>query len=142
RGSDATSIRKETRNEGVMKGQIGDSADHAKTVEALISHEFTRGQGKRVSTKMPYMSTGRGHRVALIGFGKKENIVRSLHQRGCDVTVLPHDSTAETIMQMKPDGVMLSNGPGNPEDVTEAIGMLKELIGQVPIFGICLGHQL
>src|SRR5699024_9408983 len=75
-------------------------------------------------------------------FGKKENIVRSLNQRGCDVTVIPHDSTAGQIMQLKPDGVMLSNGPGNPEDVTEAVGMLKDLIGQVPIFGICLGQQL
>lgn len=141
-GIDTRSITKKIRKEGVMKGQITDSSDHDKTVEALKSHEFTKDQVKRVSTKTPYISTGRGHRVALIDFGKKENIVRSLNQRGCDVTVLPHDSTAEQIMQMKPDGVMLSNGPGNPEDVTEAIDMLKELIGQVPIFGICLGHQL
>ena len=141
-GIDTRSITKKIRKEGVMKGQITDSSDHDETVEALKSHEFTKDQVKRVSTKTPYISTGRGHRVALIDFGKKENIVRSLNQRGCDVTVLPHDSTAEQIMQMKPDGVMLSNGPGNPEDVTEAIDMLKELIGQVPIFGICLGHQL
>lgn len=141
-GIDTRSITKKIRNNGVMKGQITDSSDHEETVEALKSHEFSNDQVARVSTKTPYISTGRGHRVALIDFGKKENIVRSLNQRGCDVTVLPHDSTAETIMQMKPDGVMLSNGPGNPEDVTEAIGMLKELIGQVPIFGICLGHQL
>lgn len=141
-GVDTRSIVKKIRRDGVMKGQITDSSDHEKTAEALKSYEFSTDQVKRVSTNTPYISTGRGHRVALIDFGKKENIVRSLNQRGCDVTVLPHDSTAETIMQMKPDGVMLSNGPGNPKNVTEAIDMLKDLIGQVPIFGICLGHQL
>lgn len=141
-GIDTRSVTKKIRKSGVMKGQITDSSDHKKTVEALKSHEFSTDQVKRVSTKTPYISTGRGHRVALLDFGKKENIVRSLNQRGCDVTVLPHDSTSEQIMQLKPDGVMLSNGPGNPEDVTEAIDMIKNMIGKVPIFGICLGHQL
>lgn len=141
-GIDTRSVTKKIRKTGVMKGQITDSSDHEKTADVLKSYDFQKDQVKRVSTKTSYISTGRGSRVALIDFGKKENIVRSLNQRGCDVTVLPHDSTAEQILQLKPDGVMLSNGPGNPEDVTEAVDMLKNLIGQIPIFGICLGHQL
>ncbi len=141
-GVDTRSITKKIRNSGVMKAEITDSSDHAKTVEAIRAMEFTRDQVERVSTNTPYISTGTGPRVALLDFGKKENIVRSLNQRGCDVTVLPHDSTSERILQLKPDGVMLSNGPGDPADVTEAVETIRNLIGQIPIFGICLGHQL
>lgn len=141
-GVDTRSIVRRIRSTGVMKSMITDSSDHESTVGALKALELPRDQVERVSTRTPYISTGRGHRVALMDFGKKENIVRSLNQRGCDVTVMPHDATSEQIMQLKPDGVMLSNGPGNPEDVTVAIETVKNLIGKVPVFGICLGHQL
>ncbi len=141
-GVDTRSITRRIRSTGVMKAMITDSSDHESTAGALKALELPHDQVERVSTSTPYISTGRGCRVALIDFGKKENIVRSLNQRGCDVTVMPHDSTSEQIMQLKPDGVMLSNGPGNPEDVAVAIETVKNLIGKVPIFGICLGHQL
>lgn len=141
-GVDTRSITRRIRSAGVMKAKITDSKDHEETVRSLEAFELPRDQVERVSTRTPYISTGRGHRVALIDFGKKENIVRSLNQRGCDVTVMPHDSTSEQIMQLKPDGVMLSNGPGNPEDVGAAVETIKNLIGRVPLFGICLGHQL
>ena len=72
----------------------------------------------------------------------KLNIVRNLNKRGCNVTVVPYNTTAKDIIDLKPDGIFLSNGPGNPEDVTEVISLVKELRGKYPIFGICLGHQM
>ncbi len=82
------------------------------------------------------------HSVVLIDYGAKQNIIRSLINRGCKVTVVPYDTPCEDILSMLPDGVMLSNGPGNPEDNKYQIEQIKKLIGKVPIFGICLGHQL
>ena len=81
-------------------------------------------------------------RVALIDYGAKHNIIRSLQKRGCSVTVWPARTPAETILGSEPDGIMLSNGPGDPKENTFCIGELKKMIGQKPVFGICLGHQL
>jgi carbamoyl-phosphate synthase small subunit len=80
--------------------------------------------------------------VVAIDCGMKMNIVRKLNQYGCNVTVVPYDTTYEEIKFMNPDGVFISNGPGDPEDVTCVIETLKKLKGEVPMFGICLGHQL
>ena len=84
-----------------------------------------------------------GHHVALLDFGAKDNIARSLLQRGCQVTIYPADTTAEEIIGDKPDGIMLSNGPGDPKECVEIIRELKKLYEtDIPIFAICLGHQL
>ena len=72
----------------------------------------------------------------------KMNIVRELNAHGCNVTVVPYNTSAEEILAMKPNGLFISNGPGDPEDVPEVINTLKTLKGQLPMFGICLGHQL
>ena len=80
--------------------------------------------------------------VVAVDCGIKLNIIRSLNARGCNVTVVPFDTDTESVLAMKPDGVFLSNGPGDPEDVTEVITLVKELRGKLPIFGICLGHQM
>src|SRR5438309_10329950 len=72
----------------------------------------------------------------------KRNIMRMLHSEGCRVTVVPATTTAEDVLAMKPDGVFLSNGPGDPEPVTYGVENIRKLLGRVPIFGICLGHQL
>ena len=72
----------------------------------------------------------------------KHGILRELNQRDCDVIVVPYNTTAAEILQLSPDGIMLTNGPGDPKDVPEAIEMIKEVLGKVPLFGICLGHQL
>lgn len=86
---------------------------------------------------------GSGKRVALLDLGTKANIARSLAMRGCDVTVYPAGTGAEEILADKPDGIMLSNGPGDPKECTGIIGELKKLYeSDVPIFAICLGHQL
>ncbi len=100
----------------------------------------------RVSTKKIYEETPACgaplYHVVAIDCGMKANIVRNLVQKGCHVTVVPWDTPADTILSMQPDGVFLSNGPGDPADVKETIQTIRELIGKVPIFGICLGHQM
>lgn len=84
----------------------------------------------------------RRHRVVALDFGMKWNILRCLVQAGCDVTVVPGTTSAQKILELNPDGVFVSNGPGDPEPLTYAIDTLRQLIGKKPIFGICLGHQL
>lgn len=81
-------------------------------------------------------------KVAAIDCGIKHNILRSLSSRGCAVTVFPYDTPASEILKMSPDGVFLSNGPGDPQDVVPVIELIKAIKGKVPMFGICLGHQL
>ena len=81
-------------------------------------------------------------KVSLIDYGAKRNIVRELQKRGCTVTVLPATTAAEVILAANPDGVMLSNGPGDPAENVYQIEQIKKLLGKVPMFGICLGHQL
>lgn len=81
------------------------------------------------------------HLVAM-DFGMKRNIARHLFEQGCRVTIVPGTANASQIMELKPDGIFLSNGPGDPEPVDYAIQTIRELLGQTPIFGICLGHQL
>ena len=81
-------------------------------------------------------------KVSLLDYGAKRNIVRELQKRGCTVTVLPATTSAEEILEGHPDGVMLSNGPGDPAENVYQIQQIKQLLGKVPMFGICLGHQL
>ena len=80
--------------------------------------------------------------VAAIDCGMKKNIVRSLNRRGCRVTILPWNTSAREIEELHPDGIFLSNGPGNPEDVQPVIETVRALMGRYPMFGICLGHQI
>lgn len=88
------------------------------------------------------VKNGKRYRVIVYDYGVKHNILRRLARYGCTLTVVPASTSAEEVMKMNPDGIFLSNGPGDPEAVTYAIANLKNLIGRKPIFGICLGHQL
>ncbi|MGA3292973.1 MAG: glutamine-hydrolyzing carbamoyl-phosphate synthase small subunit [Candidatus Acidiferrales bacterium] len=88
------------------------------------------------------LEEGRHHRVVAYDFGIKQNILRLLVDHNCDVTVVPAKTSAEDVLALKPHGVFLSNGPGDPEPVTYAVANIRKLLGRVPIFGICLGHQL
>lgn len=142
-GVDTRSITKKIREHGVLKAAFVDNETEIETtIQNLKTIEFPRNEVPTVSTKTPYVSTGFDLRVVLVDFGKKQNIVRELNARGCEVTVVPYDTTAEEIIKMSPDGVMLSNGPGDPADVQVAVDMIKGIIGKIPFFGICLGHQL
>ncbi len=86
--------------------------------------------------------TERPFKVVAFDFGIRRNILRNLVAAGCDVTVVPATTTADAVMKMAPDGVFLSNGPGDPEPISYAQETIKQLLGKVPLFGICLGHQL
>lgn len=143
-GIDTRKLTRLIRQHGTMKGTLvtGDMINQEQALAKLKQTELPRDQVARVSTKNPFHCPGRDFRVVVIDYGSKTGIVRELANRHCDIRVLPHDSTAHQVLQLKPDGVLLTNGPGNPEDVPEAIETVKELLGKVPIFGICLGHQL
>ena len=142
-GIDTRRLTRILRNKGVEKGKIVNAdADEKAVIEELKETNFPTNQVEQVSTKTSYASPGRGFKVVLVDFGSKLGIIRELSQRNCDIIVVSHDTTAEEILLMDPDGIMLSNGPGDPEDNAEALVMIQKLLGKVPIFGICLGHQL
>ena len=111
-------------------------------VEKLKKTTLPTNQIEQVSTKSISPALGRGRRVVLVDLGMKIGIVRELISRGCDVIVVPYNTTAEEVLRLEPDGVMLTNGPGDPEDAKESIEMIKGIIDKVTIFGICMGHQL
>jgi carbamoyl-phosphate synthase small subunit len=96
----------------------------------------------KVSTKKPQVFGDGKKKVALIDYGVKMGIVRELVKRGCSVHMLPHSSTAKDVKALEPDGIMLSNGPGDPAILKDAHKTIRELGGYRPIFGVCLGHQL
>ncbi len=108
-----------------------------------VPQPSTVGVRNELSEEMQQQLCRRHFRVALMDFGAKRNIARSLVRRGCRVTVYPAHTTAEEILQDKPDGIMLSNGPGDPKECTQIIEEIRKLYdSDVPIFAICLGHQL
>lgn len=141
-GIDTREIVRITREEGVMNALICDrvpddlTALRAYRVEGAVSAVTCR-------EKQTYPAIGREkYRVALMDYGAKRNIIRSLQQRGCRVTVWPADAKAEEVLSEDPDGVMLSNGPGDPKENVGCIAEIKKMLGKKPVFGICLGHQL
>ncbi|BBH21189.1 carbamoyl-phosphate synthase pyrimidine-specific small chain [Paenibacillus baekrokdamisoli] len=131
------------RHHGTMKGILTTGSERIEELqERLGATPLMRDQVARTSTKSIFSSPGEKERIVLVDFGAKSGILRELTKRGCDVVVVPQDTTAEEIRRLKPDGIQLSNGPGDPKDVPHAVTMIKELLGEYPIFGICLGHQL
>ena len=142
-GIDTRKLTRIIRNYGVVKGKIVDAErNDQEVIDELKSVNFPTNQVEQVSTKTAYAAPGRGFKVVLVDFGSKLGIIRELSQRDCDITVVSQDTTAEEILLMNPDGIMLSNGPGDPQDVKGASELINGLLGKVPIFGICLGHQL
>lgn len=144
-GVDTRKITRIIRDFGSQKVMITDAATpHEQAMEMLGAYEIPHDMVARVSCKKRWYSRTPNHKfdVVAIDCGIKLNIVRKLNEKGCNVTVVPYNTSAEEIMKMRPDGLFLSNGPGNPEDVTPVINVVKELKGKLPIFGICLGHQM
>ena len=142
-GIDTRKLTKIIRQHGTMKAVIT-SVDRpiSEIIRLLEDTTLPKDQVNQVSTVKPYVVPGRGARIVLMDFGMKHGILREFTKRHCHVTVVPYHTSAEEILRLKPDGVMLSNGPGDPKDVPEAIQTIRNLVGTVPIFGICLGHQL
>ena len=143
-GIDTRDLTKRLREHGTMNGFI--TVDSSFVVEKILQRikEYSvKGVVKRTSTKEAYSLPGKGKRVVLIDFGAKRNIARQLQKRGCEVIVVPCDTKAKEILQLKPDGIMLSNGPGDPKENADIIEEIKKLYDtDIPIFAICLGHQL
>ncbi|MFC7392488.1 carbamoyl phosphate synthase small subunit [Scopulibacillus cellulosilyticus] len=142
-GIDTRRLTKVIRVHGTLKGRICDmNIDVNEVIKELNETVLPTDQVSKVSTKASYASPGQGPRVVLVDFGAKKGILRDCIKKQFDVVVVPHHTTAEEILRLQPDGVLLSNGPGNPKDVPHAVEMVRGLLGHVPIFGICLGHQL
>ena len=142
-GIDTRKLTKLIRSNGTLKGKMCSmDVDPEKIAHDLRETPLKRDQVKQVSIKAPYASPGRGFRIVLVDFGMKHGILRELTKRKCDVVVVPYNTSAEEILRLNPDGVMLSNGPGDPKDVPEAVEMINGILGKIPLFGICLGHQL
>lgn len=141
-GVDTRELTRIIREHGVMNASICDEIPADLT--PIETYAIT-GVVEAVSCKEPdrYQAEGEERfRVSLLDYGAKRNIVRELQKRGCTVTVLPASTSAEEILAAGPDGVMLSNGPGDPAENTYQIEQIRKLLGKVPMFGICLGHQL
>ena len=112
-------------------------------IQAKLAAYTTGKVVEKVTCKEKYVLEGEGPKVALLDLGAKRNIARNLNKRGCEVTVYPALTTAEEILAAKPDGIMLSNGPGDPKECVSIIKEVKKLYdSEVPVFAICLGHQL
>ncbi|OMF93956.1 carbamoyl phosphate synthase small subunit [Paenibacillus sp. FSL R7-0273] len=133
------------RHYGTMKAILTTSNKRVEELMEMMGDttiEELRNQVARTSTTTSYSSPGTKERIVLVDYGAKTGILRELNNRGCDVVVVPHDVTADEIRRLNPDGIQLSNGPGDPKDVPYAVNTISELLGEYPIFGICLGHQL
>lgn len=142
-GVDTREITKKIRAIGTLKASFCNTEEEIEPlVQKLKSADFLHDQVARVSTKTIYPIPGRGKKIVVMDFGIKLSILRELAQRGCDLTVVPYDTSAEEILAMHPDAVFLSNGPGDPADLTDVIENIKKLIPNTVIFGICLGCQL
>ena len=158
-GVDTRKLVRHIRTEGAMRGIISsDELDPARLTETLEAYPGLVGRDivKNVTVRKPYawkqgvvdvLSNEQQvpelqYKVVAIDCGIKQNILRLLRSQGCDVTVVPARTPADAILDRRPDGVFLSNGPGDPAPVTYVVETVKALLGNVPIFGICLGHQI
>ena len=165
---DTRALVRHLRTHGVMRGVISTSESNpdvlvqkAKSIRKMDGTDLARevstksiytfdSTDSRNQTGDPYLATGflpdeevrKNLHVVAYDFGIQQNILRMLVREGCRVTVVPAETKAEDVLELKPDGVFLSNGPGDPEPVDYAVRAIKQILGRVPVFGICLGHQL
>lgn len=144
-GIDTRKLVRSIRDLGSRKVLItGTDISIQEGLSRLKEYEMPRDAVSKVSRKEAqkyFISDGKYHVVA-IDCGMKQNIVRSLNEKGCNVTVLPWNASLQEVENLKPDGIFLSNGPGDPTDVEPVIQLVRGLRGKYPMFGICLGHQI
>ncbi|MBQ3866449.1 MAG: glutamine-hydrolyzing carbamoyl-phosphate synthase small subunit [Clostridia bacterium] len=141
-GVDTRALTRIIRERGVCNALI---CDEVPADLGFVKAYAVKDAVASVTCKAPYVVQAEGeekHRVTLVDYGAKRSISRSLAARGCRVRVVPASSSAEEILGDDTEGVMLSNGPGDPAENVFAIGQIRRLLGRVPVFGICLGHQL
>ncbi|MGL5649447.1 MAG: carbamoyl phosphate synthase small subunit [Clostridium sp.] len=141
-GIDTRALTKVLRNSGTMRGIIALENSTLEEVRDRLEAFSNKEAVEIVSTNEKYVIEGNGKHIAVVDYGIKQNIIRNFKKRGCKISVFPARTTAEEILEVNPDLVFLSNGPGDPEDLDYAIEMIRNLTGKKPIVGICLGHQL
>lgn len=142
---DTRAVTRIIRTRGTMGGVIVESIKNIADLKIMARQALQPPPGGYVMQVTCQSITRQGtgaRRVVLMDFGAKKSIATSLIQRGCQVIAVPADTTSEEIMELEPDGVVLSNGPGDPRECPYAVSSIRQLIGKVPILGICLGHQL
>lgn len=147
RDLDTRAVAEHIRDVGAQNIALGSAASHSNDALVKAANAFPSMSGrdmvKVVSTKSAFtLGAKNKHRVVCLDFGIKQNILRHLVDANCEVHVVPATTSAAEIIALTPDGVFLSNGPGDPAAVTYAVETVKQLLGTIPIFGICLGHQL
>jgi len=140
-GIDTRALTRRIREKGTMRGMISQLPPTAGQMAEMKEYQ-TVNPVDRVTCEMKYMQGEGSRKVAVLDFGLKRNILRSLISRDCALTVFPARTDPKEILEGEFDGLMLTNGPGDPKDNAEVIENIRQLIGQLPIFGICLGHQL
>ena len=141
-GIDTRALTKVLRNNGTMRGVVTNRELSKETAASIIKGFSNKDAVKNVTTKNKYEIHGEGPHVAIMDFGIKENIIKSFKDRNCKITVFPANTNYKEVLGINPDLVFLSNGPGDPEDLGDVIENVKNIIGEKPIAGICLGHQI
>ncbi len=144
-GVDTRMLVRSIRDRGTMKALITDiSVPLEEGLEILKKHEMRTDAVSRVSTEDIYVRGygNPGPHIVLIDCGMKKSLVTSFLNRGCRVTVVPYDLGPDKITALRPDGLFISNGPGDPADVPDTVAAVRKLIGSVPMMGVCLGHQI
>ena len=142
---DTRAVTRKIRSAGTMKGIIVSEDASQSEIQKLLSIPIKKDVVAAVTIPEAYTMEAAQENapfVVAMDFGVKQNILDSLHALGCRITVVPAQTRAEDILALDPDGIFLSNGPGDPKDVPEIVEEIKKLIGKKPMFGICLGHQL
>ena len=141
-GVDTREIVRVTREEGVMNALICDQLpEDPGVIRAFKVKNAVESVTRKDKTFFPAEGTEK-QRVALMDYGVKKNIIRSLQRRGCAVTAWPSRASAEEVLREDPDGIVLSNGPGDPRDNPGCVAEIRAMLGKKPVLGICLGHQL
>lgn len=147
-GVDTRALTLHIRSQGAMRGLIMSQDERRQfksAAEAFARRPKYSGRNliEEVTTKKPYWFSEKGSRtVVAIDYGVKLNLLREIARRDCKVVVVPASTSFSEILAYRPDGVFLSNGPGDPAVATKSISVIRELLGKVPIFGVCMGHQL
>lgn len=142
KGVDTRHLTKLIRDNGSMRAVITTEDLTQKELKERFNGFCNKNAVATVSTKERYHIPGTGKKIGVMDFGVKKNILRSFEARGCDITVFPFGTTADEILSHDLDAIFLSNGPGDPAELTETIEEIKKMVGKLPIIGICLGHQL
>lgn len=140
---DTREITRKIRDNGVMKAMMADEGADVKAIVDMMKHtELPTGGVAKVSTQKPFPIPSRGKKAVMLDIGTKFAVIREFNERDIDLLVVPYNMSAEKIMELQPDGVILSGGPGSPDEIPETIEATKQLLGKVPLLGIGLGHEV